>query len=78
MIRARKECPEFGWGKWRILNVKPQTVLTCTCEWRGGLVLAVHNFAAKTAAAEIPLRGLDAEIVANLLDDDTGRFANQR
>jgi maltose alpha-D-glucosyltransferase/alpha-amylase len=43
MIRTRKECPEFGWGEFRILNAKPDTLLAHVCEWRGGAVLAIHN-----------------------------------
>lgn len=69
MIRARKECPEFGWGKWRILNSKPDTVLACASEWRRGIVVAVHNFAGKAVRVEIPLRALQPEFLANLLEE---------
>ncbi len=69
MIRTRKECPEFGWGKWRILPAKPDTVLAHASEWRGGVVLAIHNFARKSATVEIQLRSLKPEILTNLLDE---------
>ena len=70
MIRARKECPEFGWGQWRVLRAKPDNVLATTCEWRDGLVLAVHNFARKAVTVEIPLRKLKPAFLASLLDEE--------
>lgn len=43
-IRMRKECPEFGWGKWEILETGNPQVMAHRCEWKKGIVYAVHNF----------------------------------
>ncbi|HYY87374.1 MAG TPA: alpha-amylase family protein, partial [Chloroflexota bacterium] len=55
-IRTRKECPEFGWGTPRFLDSGHPTVLAHACEWRGSMVMAVHNFsrAARTVKLDLP------------------------
>jgi maltose alpha-D-glucosyltransferase / alpha-amylase len=54
-IRTRKECPEFGWGTMQFLETGHPTVLAHSCEWRGGLVLAVHNFSRAAATVKLAL-----------------------
>ena len=71
MIRVRKECPEFGWGTWRIIKTEPDHVLAHVCEWREGVVVAVHNFARKAAKTEIRLGRMEVGSVANLLSGET-------
>ncbi len=44
-IRLRKECPEFGWGAWQILETDRPSVFAHCCKWEGNVVIAVHNFA---------------------------------
>ena len=46
MIRLRKQCPEIGWGEWRILPTRTSAVLAIRYDWRGGAVVAVHNLGA--------------------------------
>jgi maltose alpha-D-glucosyltransferase/alpha-amylase len=62
-IRLRKECPEFGWGTWQILETDRASVIAHRCQWRGGVAIAVHNLAA--AACSVTLR----------LEKDVGRYA---
>ncbi|MGI0483886.1 alpha-amylase family protein [Pantanalinema rosaneae CENA516] len=69
-IRLRKECPEFGWGNWQILELNHPSVIAHRCEWQGEVVMAVHNLA-KTACR-----------VTLALPDDVGKclidlFADQ-
>jgi maltose alpha-D-glucosyltransferase/alpha-amylase len=45
MLRIRKECPEFGWGSFTVLNTRHASVLAHRCEWKDGAVIAVHNLA---------------------------------
>jgi maltose alpha-D-glucosyltransferase/alpha-amylase len=54
-IRTRKECPEFGWGQMQFLETNHPSVLAHSCEWRGGLVLAVHNFSRAAATVKLAL-----------------------
>jgi glycosidase len=57
LIRQRKECPEFGWGKLELLHAK-------------GSVVAVHNLGDKPATVSLPK---DCERLVDLLSDDDGQ-----
>jgi maltose alpha-D-glucosyltransferase/alpha-amylase len=57
-IRMLKECPEFGWGTWRIVETNNPAVLTHCCQWRGGTVIAMHNFAKEACTVGLKLDGL--------------------
>jgi maltose alpha-D-glucosyltransferase / alpha-amylase len=45
VVRMRKQCPEFGRGKWQILETDEPCVFAHCCEWQGKAVIAVHNLA---------------------------------
>ena len=51
-IRIRRESPEFGWGRWRVLDAGDPRVLAHRCDWLQGAVLAVHNLSGE----EVPVR----------------------
>jgi maltose alpha-D-glucosyltransferase / alpha-amylase len=36
LLRVRKECPEFGWGEYSVLETGRPSVLAHRCEWKGG------------------------------------------
>ena len=44
MIRLRKECPEIGWGTYKILNVGTPGVLAMRYDWRNCSLVTLHNF----------------------------------
>lgn len=44
IIRMRKECPEFGWGTWKILNTRNSSVLGMRYDWRNNSIITLHNF----------------------------------
>jgi maltose alpha-D-glucosyltransferase / alpha-amylase len=54
-IRLRKECPEFGWGEWQILETNQPSVFAHRCEWQGGVVLAIHNLSQADCKATLTL-----------------------
>ena len=66
MIRMRKECPEIGWGDFRILPSGNRAVLAVRYEWRNNAVVAIHNLADEPA--EIFLR-LPEDRLVNLLSE---------
>ncbi len=45
LIRARRACPEIGWGRATVVETGDKAVLILSAEWRGGEVLTVHNLA---------------------------------
>jgi len=45
MIGMRRQCPEFGIGSFELLDPGDTRLLAHRCEWAGGAVIAVHNFA---------------------------------
>jgi maltose alpha-D-glucosyltransferase / alpha-amylase len=67
-IRMRKECPEFGWGKWQIIETGHPSVFAHRCEWRNGVAIAVHNLAKEACTVTLNLKG-DEEHLIDLLGD---------
>lgn len=47
IIRARKECPEIGWGSWRLLRTGARQVLALRYEWQGRALVVVHNLSGR-------------------------------
>ena len=60
-IRVRKECPEFGWGRWTVLESGDPRVFAHRCDWLDGTVLVAHNVCGE-------------EVEARLVLDDDGDF----
>ena len=44
LIRLRIECPEIGWGDWKLVATRSPHVLALLYRWRGTAVLCLHNF----------------------------------
>ena len=65
MIRLRKQCPEIGWGEWRIVAAGAQSVLAVEYRWRGNTIVCVHNLAAEPCEARLRL---DGGTLSNLID----------
>jgi maltose alpha-D-glucosyltransferase/alpha-amylase len=60
LVRVRKETPELGWGSFEVLPAGDPAVLALRCDWRGSVVLTVHNLADRPAEAKLELAGGDA------------------
>jgi maltose alpha-D-glucosyltransferase/alpha-amylase len=59
VIRLRKECPELGFGAWRLLDAGDPAVLAHRCDWDGGSVVAVHNLSAEPKVARLGLEAAE-------------------
>ena len=59
MIRARRACPEIGWGDWEILEGLPAAVLGLFCAWRGGRVATLHNLGDRRERFTLDIRDAD-------------------
>jgi trehalose synthase len=53
LIRRRRECPELGWGRWRLLDPGDPAVFAHAAEWEGSTVVAAHNLADRDATARV-------------------------
>jgi trehalose synthase len=53
LIRRRRECPEFGWGRWTLLDPGDDAVFAHAAEWDGFTLVAVHNLADREARARL-------------------------
>jgi maltose alpha-D-glucosyltransferase/alpha-amylase len=70
-IRMRKECPEFGWGKWQIIDTGHPNVFAHRCEWKEGVVVAVHNLSKEPCTVTLKLGDDDSKHLTELLGDQT-------
>ncbi|MBE9093320.1 alpha-amylase family protein [Tychonema sp. LEGE 07203] len=52
-IRIRKQFPEFGRGKWHVLETDSPSVFAHSCDWEGRTVIAVHNLADKPCSVTL-------------------------
>jgi maltose alpha-D-glucosyltransferase / alpha-amylase len=70
LIRTRKETPEPGWGSSGVVPTGNPAVLALRCDWRGSIVLTVHNFADQPTRAqlELPREDLDTGVVELFAD----------
>jgi trehalose synthase len=53
LIRRRRECPELGWGTWKLLDSGEPAVFAHRADWDGSTVVAVHNLASRDADARL-------------------------
>jgi len=65
MIRLRKQCPEIGWGEWRLLPTRSNSILAIEYTWRGSTIVCLHNLSGQTREARVQA---GRETLANLVD----------
>jgi maltose alpha-D-glucosyltransferase/alpha-amylase len=70
MIRLRKECPESGWGSWKILHTGSSKVLGMRYGWRGNSLVVLHNFDEKPQEVGIRPGVRGGERLVNLLKEE--------
>jgi maltose alpha-D-glucosyltransferase / alpha-amylase len=80
MIRLRTECPEIGWGEWKLLPVRERGVLAIEYHWRGTAVLCVHNFDAEPHEVRVrpEAPGADRLICWTESEDSAGAAGGHR
>ena len=67
MIRLRRLCPEWGRGRWHVLDAGATSVFALAAEWQGGVVLAMHNLADAECTAALDLSRWADRPIADLL-----------
>ncbi len=64
LVRLRRAALEIGWGKTEVLETGDPAVLGLRSEWRGGVVVTLHNLSDRPRRAEVavgPLRPLTGD-----------------
>ena len=69
VIRTRKKCPEFGWGKCRILETGSSSVFAHCCLWGGSVAIAVHNLAEQPCKVTLDLSDYQGKYPIELFAD---------
>jgi len=67
MIRLRKECPEIGWGSYKLLKTGDPSVLGIQFEWRNNALIILHNFHEKPKSISLQVDHPDGRRLINLL-----------
>ncbi|MEU8193712.1 alpha-amylase family protein [Microbispora amethystogenes] len=82
LIRHYRDCPEFAWGKYTVLDTGVDAVFAHRADCDGETVVAVHNLGDAEAEVELTLEGLDSsKVLTDLLVDgrieigDSGRVS---
>jgi len=55
LIQTYRECPELGWGDFRVLSQPHREVLAHRCHWEGSSVVAVHNLSSLPVSTTLDL-----------------------
>src|SRR5262249_44759496 len=53
LIRARKECPEIGWGEFTVLRTNTPEVLVLRYDWRDTSLITMHNFSGRAQTVRL-------------------------
>jgi maltose alpha-D-glucosyltransferase/alpha-amylase len=70
-IWARRQCPELGWGEWKLLETEPHGVFAHTCTWFDATVLVVHNLSSTACEVDLDPRGeQEGRVVSAIFGDD--------
>lgn len=71
--RARRDCPELGWGDWRLLETGDPAVLAHAARWRDNRIVIVHNLSGEAREVTIPdLAGPDDHVLEVFCDGRRG------
>lgn len=70
MIRMYKECPEFAWGNWRLLNTGNNSVLALQYSLQANAIVAVHNLSPGPALANFEVEHRLGHRLLNVLSGD--------
>ena len=57
MTRRRRVTPEFGWGRWSLLDSGDDAVLAHRYDWEGRAVVAVHNLGSVPCELQLKVDG---------------------
>ncbi|CAA9414611.1 MAG: GH13_16 / GH13_36 / GH13 / GH13_31 / GH13_ 40 / GH13_23 / GH13_17 / GH13_29 / GH13_4 / GH13 _30 / GH13_35 / GH13_20 / GH13_2 / GH13_18 / GH13 _34 / GH13_1 / GH13_21 / GH13_19 / GH13_26 [uncultured Propionibacteriaceae bacterium] len=66
LVHRYRDCPELGWGEFKVIDQPHRGVLAHTCTWQGRAVLAVHNFSDKPVTMSLTLPDFTGHVLRDL------------
>jgi maltose alpha-D-glucosyltransferase/alpha-amylase len=70
IIRTRKECPEIGWGDWKLVPRLPGAVLGLRYDWNDRATIVLHNFRESAVTVRLRVPDQNGRRLVNLLSQD--------
>jgi maltose alpha-D-glucosyltransferase/alpha-amylase len=70
-IRMRQECPEIGWGDYSIVETNAPEVLALRYDWRGTMLVTLHNFSSQPRELKLKLVGSNNQRLVNVFQDES-------
>jgi maltose alpha-D-glucosyltransferase/alpha-amylase len=70
-IRLRKECPELGWGDYKVLHTGQASVLGVRYDWRSNSLVILHNFHERPRSVVLEVEGEGGRTLTNLLPGES-------
>jgi maltose alpha-D-glucosyltransferase/alpha-amylase len=68
-ISVRKECMEFGWGDYELIDTNNDTVLAHCCHWKNGYAIAIHNLSGRECSVSLDLKHRGIEHLVECFSD---------
>jgi trehalose synthase len=53
LIRRRREALELGWGAWRVIESRSESLFVHRCDWEGSTVIAAHNLGSRRVSVTL-------------------------
>jgi trehalose synthase len=69
LIRRYRECPELGWGSFKLIDTPSPAVLAHRCDWEGNTLFLFHNFSDEPVDLVVPLDAGDVPRGGGALTD---------
>jgi maltose alpha-D-glucosyltransferase/alpha-amylase len=76
VIRARKECPEIGWGEFTVLRTNVPEVLVMRYDWRDTSLVTLHNFSSRTQTVKLKVGCKHDDLLVEVFDEHHSRVRN--
>jgi maltose alpha-D-glucosyltransferase / alpha-amylase len=76
MIRARKECPEIGWGEFTVLRTNVPEVLGMRYDWRDTSLVTLHNFSNRQQTVHLKVGSARDGLLVEVFDGRHSRAHN--
>ena len=74
--RLRKQCPEIGWGAWKLIDTGSEHVLAMQYDWQGRTLMMVYNFSKEPQQCQLQTSMKTGRGLVNLLDSSATQIGS--